>query len=362
MRSNITLKEIAYIHDLSISTISKALNDSAEISIRTKEKVKETAKAYNYRPNSIARNLKCNRSYTIGVIVPELSTPFFQQVMEGIMEESIKNDYKIMMYPSKGSHRKEAFLAGMLTDGSIDGLILSMADETIAKKKYRYLEELLNTNFPIVLLNNTRHDIDCDSVFVDYENCGFMAARKLIKKKRTHILLLTEDNLSGEEWENGFRKAILDNEQRIQDHPTVAIGKEEDAHRRIEMILAQYPKLDGIVVQNEKFATLLEAILKGNAKKNIAVVHYVKDTMTLPEQIRAGISYMTSDYLKLGEEATKTILRKIKKNKKEITRKSMQAFFVDRDPKMCKTGDFMENFVSISHFQNNEGIPCIDTL
>ena len=97
MAGNITLKELAAILNVSVSTISKALNDSHEISETTKKRIKELAKLHNYQPNRIALGLKSGKTNTIGVIIPSVQNPFFARVLFGIEKEIAQSDYNIII-------------------------------------------------------------------------------------------------------------------------------------------------------------------------------------------------------------------------------------------------------------------------
>ena len=96
-QNNITLKELAKILDVSISTISKALNDSHEISEATKTKIKELAKLHNYQPNKLAINLKSGKTKTIAVLIPSIQNYFFAKVLLGIESVVAKSPYNIII-------------------------------------------------------------------------------------------------------------------------------------------------------------------------------------------------------------------------------------------------------------------------
>ena len=92
-----TLKDIAKQFNVSISTVSKALSDSEEISEATRKKVKEYAKKVNYRPNLNALSLKNKRTKTIGILVPDMLNYFLAQVLKGIEKTAIENAYKVVI-------------------------------------------------------------------------------------------------------------------------------------------------------------------------------------------------------------------------------------------------------------------------
>lgn len=168
MIPNVTLKELAFTLGVSISTVSKALSDSTEISKQTKKRVVEAAELYNYRPNSMAQNLRLQKTNTIGLIVPDLSNVLTLQLLDEITNCTIANQTKLMVYQSKGDSNKEKDLIKMLTNGSVDGLIISLSHSSMEKKLYTSIQHLVRHKFPLVLLNNV-DEISCSKVFISKE-------------------------------------------------------------------------------------------------------------------------------------------------------------------------------------------------
>ncbi|MGY0426176.1 MAG: LacI family DNA-binding transcriptional regulator, partial [Polaribacter sp.] len=136
----LTIKDIAKEFNVSISTVSKALNDSYEISISTKEKIRKYAKENNYKPNFNALSLKNRKTKTIGIIIPDMLNYFFAQIFKGIEEVANEKGYKIISCVSNESFKKEVETIEMLSNGSIDGFMLSLAEETILKNDFKHFE------------------------------------------------------------------------------------------------------------------------------------------------------------------------------------------------------------------------------
>ena len=130
MKRKVTLKQIARELDVSISTVSKALRNSKEISEDTIQKVQAFAKLYNYRPNNIALSLKNRKTKTIGVIIPEIVHHFFSKVIRGVELYANNKGYNVIVGLSNESFDKEVINMEMLANGSIDGFILSISKET----------------------------------------------------------------------------------------------------------------------------------------------------------------------------------------------------------------------------------------
>jgi len=176
MRTNVTLKDMASILGVSVSTVSKALSDSPEISISTKNKVKSTASSLNYKPNIIASALRNNRSGIIGVILPDLKDEFYLNSLIGITEESSKNDYKIMVYQTCNDNKKEIAYTKLLSDSNIiDGLIFSSIPKNQISKINEHLNKITVQGLPIVHItkgNSTKsHDVSNFTGFSVGQDC-----------------------------------------------------------------------------------------------------------------------------------------------------------------------------------------------
>ena len=139
----LTIKDIAKEFSVSISTVSKALNDSYEISVSTKEKIQKYAKENNYKPNFNALSLKNRQTKTIGIIIPNMLNYFFAQVFNGIEKVANEKGYKIISCISNESYTKEVETMEMLSNGSIDGFILSLAEETVLKNDFKHCDKIL---------------------------------------------------------------------------------------------------------------------------------------------------------------------------------------------------------------------------
>ena len=160
MKAKATLKQIAKELNVSVSTVSKALNDSPEISEQTKIKIKEYAKLKNYKPNVIGLNLKNRKTKTIGVIIPNILNSFFAKVFSGIEKVADENGYNVIMCISNESLEKEAHTLEMLSNGTIDGFVLSISEEAQKQHEYNHFKEIISEGTPIVLFDRTTDELD----------------------------------------------------------------------------------------------------------------------------------------------------------------------------------------------------------
>ena len=191
MKKKITLKQIARELDVSISTVSKALRNSIEISEDTREKVQAFAKLYNYRPNNIALSLKNRKTKTIGVIIPEIVHHFFSKVIRGIEQVANKRGYNVIVGLSNESFDKEVINMQMLANGSIDGFILSISKETLLQQDYHHFKETISQGMPIVMFDRVVNEIECDKVIIDDLKGSKNAVSKLLSNGCKHVAIIT---------------------------------------------------------------------------------------------------------------------------------------------------------------------------
>ena len=239
MKAKSTLKQIAKEFEVSISTVSKALSDSPEISEATKIKIQEYAKLQNYKPNSIAKNLKYQRTNTIGVIIPNILNPFFAKVFSGIEKRALERGYNVITGISNESQKKEEQVMDMLNNGTIDGFIISLAEETQSAKKYSHLKEILNSGTPSVMFDRVADEIKCDKVIVDDLDSAFHATNHLINIGCRKIALLsTIANLSvGKLRLQGFKKAIESKKQILNEELIVLENDTEIFESKLKELL-----------------------------------------------------------------------------------------------------------------------------
>lgn len=275
----LTIKDIAKEFNVSISTVSKALNDSYEISVSTKEKIQKYAKANNYKPNFNALSLKNRQTKTIGIIIPNMLNYFFAQVFNGI--EKIANDrgYKIISCISNESFKKEVETIEMLSNGSIDGFILSIAEETISKSNFNHFQEVIDNGTPIVMFDRVADNIKCDKVVTDNFDSARSTVAYLVKSGHQNIAFIsTINNLEiGRRRQLGYLKGLEDFNIKVEKNLIINI---DDNYKNYEKVLEPIFKsnnIDSVIATDESsaIAAMKVAIKKGHKiPKNFSVISF----------------------------------------------------------------------------------------
>ena len=235
MKRKVTLKQIARELDVSISTVSKALRNSKEISEDTRDKVQAFAKLYHYRPNSIALSLKNRKTKTIGIIIPEIVHHFFSKVIRGIELVANNRGYNVIVGLSNESFSKEVINMEMLANGSIDGFILSISRETLFQQDYHHFNETINQGMPIVMFDRIVKEVNCDKVIVDDLKGAKNAVEKLINTGSKNIALITtKDYISvGKLRTQGYLEAL--EEHKIQPKSSLILKVDANNTSTIDM-------------------------------------------------------------------------------------------------------------------------------
>ena len=241
----LTIKDIANHFGVSISTVSKALNDSYEISVSTKEKIQKFAKEQNYKPNFNALSLKSRKTKTIAIIIPNMLNYFFAQVFKGVEKVANERGYKIISCISNESLEKESETLEMLSNGSIDGVILSMAEETEVKNDYKHFKNTINDGIPIVMFDRVAESISCDKIIANDFEGAITAVQHLSKtghKKIAFISTLSHLNV-GRLRHQGYLKGL--EKENIPLNTDLVINIKENDYKEYENVLTPlFDKLD----------------------------------------------------------------------------------------------------------------------
>ncbi|MBF04118.1 MAG: LacI family transcriptional regulator [Flavobacterium sp.] len=319
MKAKATLKQIAKELGVSVSTVSKALSDSQEISQATKDKIKEFAALKNYKPNLMAKNLKYQKTNTIGVIIPNILNSFFAKVFSGIEDAARKRGYNIVTAISNESLEREKQLMEMLNNGAVDGFILSIAEETQMTKNFQHYNSIIKSGTPIVMFDRITDLVKSDKVIVDDLDSAFDATQHLINIGCKHIALLsTIDNLSvGKLRFEGYKKALELNKM-VLDMDLILIGEEDEAFDlKIEKLL-KAKKVDGIFAVDEHSATkaMKLALQKGyQIPKELNIIGFADGAWS--RRLTPSLSTVSQHAPEIGEKSANLLIDRLLAKKEE---------------------------------------------
>ncbi len=334
----LTLKKIAKELDVSISTVSKALKDSNEISIETRKKIKAFASFYNYKPNNIALSLKNRKTMTIGVIIPQIVHYFFTTVISGIENIANKKGYNVIIGLSNDSFEKEVSNMKTLSNGSIDGFILSVANETQLLKNYNHLKETISQNTPVVMFDRVLSEINCDKVIVDDEEAAKKSVLKLLSLgcKKTAIIT-TKDYVSvGKLRTKGYLKALKENNVNINNNLILKLEDTLDNDSNLKLLESKITKflksnleIDGIFCVNEIYAlTAIKAARKLNKKvpQDIKVIGFTDGVLS--KFSTPSLTTVSQHGKLIGEKAANLLINRLEG---KVSKTSYQTIIIETE-------------------------------
>ena len=321
MKIRATLKQIAKELDVSVSTVSKALNDSPEISEQTKTRIKEYAKLKNYKPNVIGLNLKNRKTKTIGVIIPNILDSFFAKVFSGIEKVADAKGYNVIMCISNESLEKEVRIIDMLSNGTIDGFILSISEEAQKLKEYNHLKDVINEGTPIVMFDRIVDEVACDKVIVDDFDSALNATQHLINTGCKNIALFSSvDNLSvGKLRAEGYLQALKNNNIIINPNLIIRTDSESDLKNKIETVF-DTNKIDGIfaVVENDSVAALRISQKKGyKVPEEVSIIGFA-DGILASRRLSPSLSTLSQYGVEIGEAAAKLMIDRLESKEENL--------------------------------------------
>jgi len=182
-----TIKDIANVLNISPAAVSKALHNDSRISDKTKKAVRQVALNLNYQPNHLASALRSGKSNLVGVIVPRTNSNFFSSVIQNIEEVLNKEGYNIIITQSNESYEKECRNIDTLLFTQVDGIIASMANETIDLDYYKKIKA---KGIPLILFDRGENDLNVDYIGINDYASSQIIVKHLIEqgcKRIAHI-------------------------------------------------------------------------------------------------------------------------------------------------------------------------------
>ena len=202
-----TTKEIARRLNVSVSTVSRALNDHPRIGTATKEKVKQLARELNYEPNTQAIFFKQNKTRVIGVVLPYIREEFFSDAISGIETAALEHDYTILFGQSYDDFEKEKKVVAAMRKQRVDGLIISLSKET---NNYEHLEALENYNIPVIYFDRVPPFSEAHKVFCNIYKGTMDMVEWLFNQGNKRIAFINGPGklLASKERLNGYKDGI----------------------------------------------------------------------------------------------------------------------------------------------------------
>ncbi len=182
-----TQKELAKLAGVSSGTVSNVISGSTSVSEKSRQKVLDAIRVLNYQPNLIARSLKTNRTNTLGIVVPDITIPFFPKIIRGAESAARERGYFLIVLDSESSHVREADMIALLRAQRVEGILLVAAGGEVLSPEHT---ASLNSS-PVVCLDRLPGHLDVDSVCVDDCGAAEMAIAHLMAMGHRELAIIT---------------------------------------------------------------------------------------------------------------------------------------------------------------------------
>jgi len=311
----VTIYDLASKLNISIATVSRGLKNDPVVSKKTRKKIFELAEEMGYRSNHFARNLRKQKTNTIGIIVHELNSNFITSVLAGIEKITTEAGYDLIITHSSESHVKEAANANNLFHKRVDGLIASLSFDTDNLEHFRPFEE---KGVPVIFFDRVEQGGNNSVVIIDNYKCGYQATQHLIEqgcKRIAHVTSSLKRNVYSERYK-GYRDALFDSNIPLDESMLIINDLSENAGiEAAKKILAMKPMPDGAFITNDFVAAVCMRTLKENNIKipfDMAIVGFNNDAIgKLVEPALTTINYPGRD---MGEIVARNLINHLQGN------------------------------------------------
>jgi len=309
---HITIKDVAKKLNLSVSTISRALNDKYDIRKETRDLVQVTAREMGYSPNPFARNLLKQCSNQIGVVVPEFINSFFHEVIIGIQKVLHEEGYQLLIMQSNEDSSTELTNIKTLENNMVDGIIVSL---TSGNKNLEYLQQLIQKGFPIVFFNRTHKELKASTVLFDDYKWAFFATEHLIHQGYKRIIhFMGDKNVTlSVNRRQGFIDAHHKHKLKINNDQILECGfLVSDGERVANKLIESGNIPDAIFSVNDPSAIGAMKALKKYGYKipgDVAIVGFTESL--LAEMIEPPLTSVAQPTYEIGQTGAKLLLNQI---------------------------------------------------
>jgi LacI family transcriptional regulator len=305
----ITIYDIADKLNVSIATVSRALKDDPVVNKKTKKKIFELAEEMGYRSNHFARNLRNQRTETIGVIVPRLNSYFMSTVIAGIESIANKEGYNLIISQSSESEQKEKMSAKTMFNSRVDGLLVSLSYDT---NDISHFDQFIRKKIPVIFFDRGEEHDNFTNVLIDNRKASYEATKHLIEqgcKRIVHITAKPKRNVYINRL-NGYKQALAENNIGFKDGDVIIGNLSLEAGiEAAEIILKMNPLPEGVVVANDNCAVGCMLTLKQAGIRipdNIAFVGFNNDPVS--KVIEPNLTTINYPGYEMGEVAARNLI------------------------------------------------------
>ncbi|MFA9392374.1 MAG: LacI family DNA-binding transcriptional regulator [Prolixibacteraceae bacterium] len=313
MPQKVTLKSIAAELNLSMGTVSRILNGKARefrISKETVELVLKYAKDKGYSPNLIAKGLQASKTFTIGLMIPDIANPFFALMAKHIERAASQANYSILLIDAEENSDKEEKQVNIMMSRKVDGIIAAPVG-----KSFEHFRKIVKQGIPLIFVDRYFKNIDIPYITSDNFMGGYKACKHLIENGHQRIGLIRGDESTEPviERKNGYRKALEEAGIDVQFYyeTGTTFSFENGYESALQLLSLPQPPTALITMSNLLGLGAIKAIreLQLNLPNDVSLVVY--DDQPYASYLNPPITTVKQDSEQMGKLAIAYILKKI---------------------------------------------------
>lgn len=318
-----TIKDIARIAGVSVATVSRVINESGYVNADTRKKVEEAIKLMNYSPNEVARSLYKRKSKLIGLLLPDITNPFFPQLARGVEDRLQEHGYRLIFGNSDENEDKELDYIRTFVQNNVIGVISST--------NFPDSDTYLKLKIPIVFLDRTSNE--SPSVYADGREGGRMAAQEIIARGSKHITIL-QGPAHIKPAQDRFQGAVEVLEELGMSYHVIQTSSFSyaEAGHWATILFEQHLETDGVIASNDIVATavLQEAHRLGKSvPQDVQIIGY--DDIPLSSLLSPSLSTIRQPAYDMGREAARLLIELIEQDKVDEKIIQLPVSFVERE-------------------------------
>ncbi|PTQ56298.1 MAG: Ribose operon repressor [Candidatus Carbobacillus altaicus] len=304
-----TIKDVAHLSGVSVSTVSRVLNNSGYVNPKTKHKVLKAIEALEYKPSQIARGLVSRKTRTLGLMLPDITNPFFPELARAVEDKAHEKGYALILCNSDNDLGKEEKYFDLLQEKSVDGIIFS------GEVRLPFLQRLQKKQTPLVVVDARTDHMTVHSIYTDNRYGGQLGTWHLIEQgyKRIAHIRGPYGSMPAEDRYRGYQDALK--QAGIEIDPILVQPGNFDLQSGYEAmlrLLSLNDVPDAVFVANDLMALgAMEAIFEKKLRipDDIGVVGY--DGIPLTRIARPKLSTVEQPVYQMGTLAAETLITRL---------------------------------------------------
>lgn len=330
MKQRVTIEDVAKAVGVSKQTVSRAINDKGEISSKTKERILRTIDEMGYRPSRMAQAMNTQRTLMIGCILPDITNPFFPEVVRGVQDAAREQDYSVLLCNTDMEPDQERQMLELMATQGVDGIIafgFQNPEESLGR--------FADTFRPILLINSQYQHPNISHIMVPNDDGAEMVVDYFVSAGHTHIGMLTNGGHTGEEIrrEIGFKRGLI--KHNLPFRPDQIFGGQPQLRGGYEAAMAllkRRPEITALFTYNDLMGLgAIRAVLDLGKRvpEDVAIVGF--DDIQLNEMTSPSLSSVRVDKYHLGQIAAEYVLNLIQEPDTHLSSFDIELELVHRE-------------------------------